>query len=74
LLAGRTRPLHRLANNLALLLDGGEDRVLIDLRTALLAQMGHRQAVLVQRDARPPLPAAWHFDSSTAFRIEYPHV
>jgi hypothetical protein len=50
--------LRRLANDLALLLDGSKDRVLIDLRTALLTQMRHRQAVLVQRDARPPLPAA----------------
>jgi hypothetical protein len=50
--------LRRLANDLALLLDGSKDRVLIYLRTALLAQMRHRQAVLVQRDARSPLPAA----------------
>jgi hypothetical protein len=52
LLAGRTRPLRRLANDFALLLDGSKER------TPLLTQMGHRQAVLVQRDARSPLPAA----------------
>jgi hypothetical protein len=58
LLAGGTRPLRCLANDCALLLNGSKDRVFIYLRTALLAQMGHRQAVLVQRDARSPLPAA----------------
>jgi len=74
LLAGRTRPSRRLANNLALLFDGAEDRVLVHLRASLLAQARHRQPVLVQRDARPPLPAARYLNVAVPFRIKHPHA